>query len=235
MAISLALGTKKAAFFAEFIGTFLYSLTLVMARINSPEMAPIANGFMVSALTFAFGYLSGAHFNPAITTAVYMIGQVDKPTVILYFIAQCGGAFAAAMYVVMINGPKFPVPDVPNEIHFLFRCFTGEFIYAFLLCSVILHICWSKQRGNIFYGFAIGATVVSATFCIRDVSGGVFNPAIATGLQVARCLTTYCDAVVHLPLYWAAPMCAAVAASALFNALTASMASDEDQGPREME
>ena len=65
---TLHFSENKSAVIVEFIGTFLFTLTIPLAGINDNETAPIAIGFMYMALVFSFAYLSGAHMNPAISS-----------------------------------------------------------------------------------------------------------------------------------------------------------------------
>jgi aquaporin Z len=59
----------------------------------------------------------------------------------------------------------------------------AEFIGTFALCYVVLNVATAKATsGNSFYGLAIGFTVVVMAFALGGISGGAFNPAIATGI-----------------------------------------------------
>jgi aquaporin Z len=61
----------------------------------------------------------------------------------------------------------------------------AEFLYTFALCYVVLNVATAKANtGNSFYGLAIGFTVLCGAFAVGSISGGAFNPAVATGLTV---------------------------------------------------
>jgi aquaporin Z len=61
--------------------------------------------------------------------------------------------------------------------------FVAEFLFTFALCWVVLNVATSKgTMGNHFYGVAIGMTVMVGAFAVGNVSGGAFNPAVATGI-----------------------------------------------------
>ena len=49
-------------------------------------------------------------------------------------------------------------------------------------------VACSRQKDNHFYGFAIGMTVLSGAMTVGSVSGGAFNPAVSTGLQLVKCV-----------------------------------------------
>lgn len=204
----------------EFVGSFLFILTIPLATINNQEVAALAIGFMLMAMVFSFGYISGGHFNPAVSLAVAICTDFPVHKLILYVIAQCGGGAAAAIYCVMIQGPTFPVPEPGLDIVEMIRAFLAESVYTFVLASAVLHVACSKQKNNNFYGFAIGMAVLSASLCVGGVSGGAFNPAVATGLIVVRCLMTYCTPLANLWLFWAAEMLGSIVASMFFMALS---------------
>lgn len=204
----------------EFIGSFLFILTIPLSSISDAEVAPLAIGFMLMAMVFSFGYISGGHFNPAVSLAVAISTDFPIHKFILYVIAQCAGGATAAIYCVMIHGPEFPTPEPGLDIVNMIRAFLAESVYTFVLASAVLHVACSKQKNNNFYGFAIGMAVLSAAFCVGGVSGGAFNPAVATGLIVVRCFMTYCEPLANLWLFWAAEALGAIVASLFYMALS---------------
>ena len=210
----------KSSVIVEFVGTFLFVLTIPLASITSPEVTALAVGFMLMSMVFCFGYISGAHYNPAVSFAVFLAQpEFGLGKLILYVIAQIAGAACAAFYCVLIHGPEFPVPNTNNDPVRIARAFVAEFVFTFVLASVVLHVACSKQKDNNFYGFAIGMAVLSAALCVGGISGGAFNPAVATGLIVVRCFTLYCMPVVQLWMYWGSEILAAFCAALLYTAV----------------
>ncbi len=60
-----------------------------------------------------------------------------------------------------------------------------EFLFTFALVYVVLNSATAKgTANNSFYGLAIGFTVVVGAFAVGPISGGAFNPAVATGVTV---------------------------------------------------
>ena len=222
---TLHFSENKSAVIVEFIGTFLFTLTIPLAGINDNETAPIAIGFMYMALVFSFAYLSGAHMNPAISLACFLASEFPIWKLILYSIAQVGGSFAAAFYCIMIHGADFPVPDAGLNFLTMIRFFLHEAVYTFVICSVVLHLCWSKRSkkgtrdASNYFGFAVGFAVLISYLCVGSVNNGAFNPAVATGLIVARCFTTYCVPMASLWMFWASELGGAVVAAIFFLAL----------------
>jgi aquaporin Z len=201
-------------YLVEFIGTFFLVTTIgcVVIAPGAGAMAPLAIGAALMAMVFAGGHISGAHYNPAVTLAVFMRGKCGGGDVLPYIIAQVGGASAAAAVVLFLKGAPLAaaglLPDVP-------RAFVAEFLYTFALCYVVLNVATCKgTSGNSFYGLAIGFTVMTGAYAVGGISGGVFNPAVAVGITIMG-LTSLANIWVFL----VANFGAAVAATLVFKAL----------------
>ena len=67
----------KSKLMAEFIGTFFLALTICTAAIrgSAEEYAPFAIAATLMVMIYAVGHISGAHFNPAVTVAVWLRGS----------------------------------------------------------------------------------------------------------------------------------------------------------------
>lgn len=158
----------------EFIGAFFLIFTIAMTG------NPIAIGFVLTALLYMGGYVSGAHYNPAVTLAVLLTKNIKPITAFMYMLAQALGGLAAAVVFEIIAGSKFiPAPGVNSDI---IQIIILEVIFTFLLCFVVLHTAVSsKTKGNQYFGLAIGLTVMAGAYAAGPISGGVFNPAVAAG------------------------------------------------------
>uniref|UniRef100_A0A7S1QLY8 Aquaporin n=1 Tax=Neobodo designis TaxID=312471 RepID=A0A7S1QLY8_NEODS len=220
----------QAKFLVEGIGTFVLALTVFLAEVECGagalngttkirNLAPIAAGFILAVMVFTFGYISGGHFNPAVTLGIMFVNIIRIDQALAYIIAQCIGAFMGAGFGVLLTGPgpQMPAPEVYRGLpEFIFRGFVGEAIFTGALVTVVLHVACSKQKDNHFYGFAVGMTVMASAYAVGGVSGGCFNPALATGFQVVKCFAGYCTALLNLWLYWGAPAAGALGASIAF-------------------
>ncbi|RNF08577.1 aquaporin 9 [Trypanosoma rangeli] len=204
---------------AEFIGTFLFVLTIPLASLGVGSLAPLPIGFMLAAMTFSFGYISGAHFNPAVTFATLINGKIYIKKALLYILAQILAAFLAALYGSAIVGLNIPVPSTDVSLVSVWQAILCEMVYTFALASVVLHVNYSRQRGNEFYGFAIGMTVLSASFAVGGFTGGAFNPAVATGTQLVGCIGGNCKPLIFFWIYWVAPLGGSVLASIAYQIL----------------
>ncbi|KAG5468027.1 hypothetical protein LSCM4_01114 [Leishmania orientalis] len=204
---------------AEFVGTFLFVLTITLASVGVGTLAPIPIGFMLTAMCFTFGYISGAHFNPAISFAAFINHQMTLRRTVLYVAMQLSGSFCASLYASAIIGLSIPAPTPNSDLVNTWQALLCELVYTFALTSVVLHVCFSRQRSNDFYGFAIGMTLMAAGFSVGGFTGGAFNPAVATGTQVVLCVYKNCDPLLYSWVYWIAPIGGAFLASVIYQLL----------------
>ncbi len=170
-------------YLVEFIGTFMLVFTIGCTVIapGAAEMAPLAIGSVLMVMIFAGGHISGGHFNPAVTLAVFLRGRCPASDVPGYMVAQVVAAVVAAFTVLFLKNS----PDVKAGSPDVIRALVAEFIFTFALCYVVLNVATAKANsGNSFYGLAIGFTVLSGAFAVGGISGGAFNPAVAVGITL---------------------------------------------------
>jgi aquaporin Z len=170
----------------EFIGTFFLVLTIIASVLSGSQLAPLAIGVVLAAMVFAGGHISGAHYNPAVTIAVWVRGRLASREIVPYMAAQIAGAAAAALigrgvFDLHPSGAAFSVTG-----RHLLAAFAAELLVTFALGYVVLNVATSKDHpNNSFYGLAIGFTVMSGAVGVGGISGGVFNPAVAIGVSAA--------------------------------------------------
>ena len=170
----------------EFIGTFFLVLTIGMTVINpgAGALAPLAIGAALMVMVYAGGHVSGAHYNPAVTLAVYMRGRCALADVPGYMLAQVVGAIVAALVVGVLKGSAAMSQVAPGTPQ-IGPALLAEFVFTFALAWVVLNVATAKATsGNSNYGLAIGFTVMAGAFAVGGVSGGVFNPAVAVGVTM---------------------------------------------------
>ena len=170
-------------YLVEFIGTFFLVLTIGMTVIEpgAGALAPLAIGAALMIMVYAGGHVSGGHYNPAVTVAVWLRGRCAMSDVPFYVIAQIVGAVAAALLTLQFKGCPTLTPGHSNVGHALI----AEFVGTFALCYVVLNVATAKATaGNSNYGLAIGFTVTTMAFALGGISGGAFNPAVAVGITV---------------------------------------------------
>ena len=174
----------------EFIGTFFLVLTIVVAVNNGAALgfAALAIGTVLMVMVYAGGHISGAHYNPAVTLAVFLRGKCDAKDVLPYMIAQIlGGVLAALIGTYLLgNIGGVTLPGNPSRLDAL-PALLAEFLGTFALCYVVLQTATTKStEGNSYYGLAIGFTVMCMAYSLGAVSGGAFNPAVAVGVSTAK-------------------------------------------------
>jgi aquaporin Z len=162
----------------EFIGTFFLILTIGLAVRSGSPLAPLAIGASLMVMIFSGGHVSGGHFNPAVTLAVWIRGKLPLKDVIPYWIAQLLAGVVAALIVNQLVGRT----TTPAE-HIVANSLIVEFLFTFALAWVVLNTATSKGTlDNSFYGLAIGFTVVAGAVAVGGISGGAFNPAVGLGV-----------------------------------------------------
>ncbi len=192
----------------ELIGTFFLVLTIGCTVIpKSPDVIPpLAIGAALMVMVFAGGHVSGAHYNPAVTLAVFIRGKCDAKDVGPYIVAQVAGAALAAIAVGFLVG----FPDTPAAIAHVPKALLAEFLFTFALAYVVLNVATAKgTSGNSFYGLAIGMTVMTGAFAVGGISGGAFNPAVAVGVAIMK-MVNYTDIWIHVVADFAGGVCAAL-------------------------
>jgi aquaporin Z len=183
-------------YIAEFIGTFFLVLTIGCTVIpaGTGVIAPLAIGAALMVMVYAGGHISGGHFNPAVTLAVFTRGRCEVKDVIPYWVAQLVAGIAAASVAVFLVGKS----GTPMEIKNVPQAFAAEFLFTFALAYVVLNSATSKDTANnSFYGLAIGMTVMVGAFSVGAISGGAFNPAVALGIVVMK-LVNLADVWIHV-------------------------------------
>lgn len=165
----------------EFTGTFF----LVMgAALGGAIGASLALMVMI----YAGGHISGAHYNPAISFAVWIRKGFSLGDMLGYWMSQLAGAIAAALVVAnLFETEGMNVCIIPDNgtVKGLF----AEFIGTFALAYVMLNVATAKATaGNNFYGIAIAGTVLAMASVIGKFSGGAYNPAVALGLSIQKSL-----------------------------------------------
>src|SRR5215469_5872326 len=212
---------------AEFIGTTFLVATVVGSGIMAERLAAgnialallantIATGAVLIALILAFGKVSGAHLNPAVTVADALEGGIPWREVPAYLVAQfAGGVFGTAIAHLMFGLSLF---SVSQRVRGGSAQVFSEFVATFGLLAVI----WgsSRLRANTV-PFAVGAYITAAYWFTASTSFA--NPAVT----VARCLTDTFAGIRPTDVlpFIGAQMAGAVTATFLFRWLVPSLPS----------
>ncbi len=178
----------------EFIGTFFLVLTIGCTAIPAIPgvIPPLAIGAVLMVMIYAGGHISGGHYNPAVTLAVWIRGRCEAKMALLYMLMQCLAGLAAAETVAFLVGWGKPM-EIPAPS----QAWVAEFLFTFALAYVVLNSATAKANaGNSFYGLAIGMTVMTGAFAVGPISGGAFNPAVVVGAIVMQTLNLH-DVWIH--------------------------------------
>src|SRR5712691_7024130 len=121
-------------YFAEFIGTFFLVLTIGCTVVGhgAGPLAPLAIGSALMIMIYAGGHISGGHFNPAVTVAVWLRGKCPVADVPAYIGSQIVAAVLAAVVALYLKGN----PDMePGDLK-IGPSLIAEFLGTFALCWV---------------------------------------------------------------------------------------------------
>ncbi|MGH7557150.1 MAG: MIP/aquaporin family protein [Gemmatimonadota bacterium] len=164
----------------ELIGTFFLVLTIGLTVIVESPLAPLAIGSALMVMVYMGGHISGAHYNPAVTLAIWARGAMPAREVGPYWIAQLLGSFLAAVATWAITWETFA--PAPGDTATVLGAFLVEILFTLALGLVVLETATAPEtKGNSFYGLAIGFTVAVGAFAGGGISGGAFNPAVGLG------------------------------------------------------
>jgi aquaporin Z len=179
-------------YLAELLGTFLF-LTIGYTSVanfgaTTPAIpgllvVPFSFGFGLLAGIYAFGHVSGGHYNPAVTIAMVVDRRTTPVEAVGYIIAQVIGAIgAAAVVLITINqdavaaGITKPGPGVSDVSALILEtAFTAFFVIVILT---------STKRSVAVAGIVIPITLVAIHFAIATLTGSSVNPARSIGSAV---------------------------------------------------
>ena len=200
-------------YIAEFIGTFsmIFCGTGAMT-INEVTGGDVTHvgiaitwGLIVMAMIYAFGEISGAHFNPAVSIAFAYAKKFSWKEVPKYIIAQVVGAVLASVLLWFLFptsetlGATIPTVDV-------WRAFVLELLLTFFLMVVIINVSTGSKEIGVVAGIAIGAVVLLEAMFAGPITNASMNPARSFAPALVSGHLT------HLWLYIIAPIIGALLA-----------------------
>jgi aquaporin NIP len=198
---------------AEAIGTF----ALVFAGtgaivINQASNGVISHagialtfGLIVLAMIYTFGDVSGAHLNPAVTTAFAAAGRFPWREVPGYIGAQLVGAFlASGLMRFLFPNDTYLGATLPAGASR--QSFILEIILTLILMLVILNVSTGAKEKGITAGIAVGAVIALEAMFAGPICGASMNPARSLAPAVVG------GHVQHLWIYLAGPLIGALLA-----------------------
>jgi aquaporin Z len=220
---------------AEFVGTLVLVFGGCGAGVISAGFPGLGIGFLGVALAFgltvlggiyAFGHVSGGHFNPAVTLGASAAGRAAWKDAPAYIVAQVLGASAGALLLWLIakGGPGFTTAgaggfatngyaELSPGLYPLLSVGLVEIVLTFIFVSVILGATDSRAPSG-FAGIAIGFTLTLALLVAIPVSNASLNPARSTGPALFAW-----QALPQLWAFWVFPIVGALIAGFLYPVL----------------
>lgn len=178
---------------AELLGTYILVFAGTGAITGEPGHTGIALtfGFVIVALIYSFAHISGAHFNPAVSVAFWVMGEFEKSKVLPYVAAQVVGAILASysLYFLLLEDitsmqqAAYLGATLPHGS--AWQSFGFELILTFILMLVIAASAVHGKAIKDFAGIAIGFTVGLEAMFAGPITGASMNPARSIGPALA--------------------------------------------------
>jgi aquaporin Z len=207
---------------AEFLGTFILVFAGTGAvMVNKTSAGSVTHlgisfvfGAVVTAMIYALGHISGAHFNPAVTLGFWASGFFPKYKVLPYVLGQCAGAIAASQLLLITLGEVANLgATIPLKGNWL-QSLILETVLTFILMFVILGSGLDRRAHIGFAGIAIGLTVGLEAAFMGPITGASMNPARSLGPALIGGIWE------HHWVYWVAPIWGAQLAVAVYRELS---------------
>ncbi len=229
-------------FVAELLGTFLLVffgagavvITLMIVHGGSTpnlfnigiSMADwlginIVFGLAIAVGIYAFARVSGAHFNPAITLALWSVRKFPTKDVVPYIVAQLMGATIASLLFALCIGSQAVTLKLGATVPFYgvgyLQAMLVEAVGTFLLMLAVMAVAVDKRATPGFAGLIIGLSVTASLTLISNITGGSINPARTFGPYLGNTLLGGPILWNYFPIYVIGPIVGAVAAAVIYN------------------
>ncbi|XP_054499885.2 aquaporin-8 [Agelaius phoeniceus] len=200
---------------AELLGTALFIFTGCLALLDQPggtgRLQPaLAHGLALAATVAVLGDISGGHFNPAVSLAVWLLGGLHVSLLIPYWLCQlCGGVIGAGLAKAVAPSERFGNASGgalggPTAREQLPAVLGAEIVLSSFLLLVVCMGAINGRTRTPLAPLCTGLTVTAGILAGGGVSGACMNPARAFGpALVANCWNYHW-------VYWVGPMLAAL-------------------------
>ena len=213
-------------------GSVIATLTLAGKAVPAVTEADLlaisfAFGFIITALVYAIGKVSGCHINPAVTFALAATKRFPWKELPIYWVAQFAGAILGAFAIWGVFGAN-AVTFGMGQTHFAADASTTVYLQAALaealgtglLLFAILGIVDGRSAGAPLAGVVIGGAVVGIILVFGPITGASLNPARAFGPELVQAIaggTTFWTQ--YVPVYLIPGLVGATAALFLYDFL----------------
>jgi MIP family channel proteins len=146
----------------------------------------LAHGFVILTFVYAFGHISGGHFNPAVTIGMWVGKQIQTAAAVGYIVVQLlGGIAGAFMLSFVLGGTQSGLGATTLGANVApLQGLVVEAILTFFLVTMIFNTAVSGKAGNLA-PLAIGLTIALDILMGGPLTGGSMNPARTIGPAVA--------------------------------------------------
>lgn len=175
---------------AEFLGTFtlVFVGAFAVAATGIPQSSAnvvvpaLAHGLILVGIIFAFGHISGAHFNPAVTVGLLVGRKIDVVSAVGYIVVQFIGALVAAVMLSLLLPDRFNFGATKGLLtdSNVWQAAGIEAVLTFFLVSTIYQAAVYGKAGNnapIAIGFTLAACIAAGGM----FTGASLNPARTLG------------------------------------------------------
>jgi aquaporin Z len=223
---------------SEFLGTYVLVATVGFNVLGGGNALSIGASLMV--MIYCLGGVSGANFNPAVTTCLALTQKLDGADsmkwVAPYMASQIAGGLAGAFTYYSVVGAAVPLgpgtkPD--GSTYGWGAVGVAEIMYTFVLCFVVINVAClngADEKGTKLYlmtggksyqmyGLAIGFCIVVGGNAIGAVSGGSLNPAVSIALDTTGAIDKTGVYFMNSLVYSCFELIGAAAAAGAFYAL----------------
>lgn len=168
---------------AELLGTYALVFAGTGAIIVNEQTGALGHfgvaatfGLIVLAMIYAFGDISGAHLNPAVTIGFVVAKRFPLKLVAPYIGAQLGGAFLASLTLRFLF-PESATLGATLPAGSDMQSFILELLLSYFLMLVILQVAHGSKEVGLMAGIAIGAVVGLEALFAGPICGASMNPA----------------------------------------------------------
>jgi MIP family channel proteins len=171
---------------AESIGTFALVFAgcgaIMIDALSQRQITHIgvglAFGLIITAMIYAFGHISGGHFNPAITLAFALVRDFPRRRLLFYWAAQFVGALLAILCLSLLLGNVASLgTTLPSSGNDEWGSFVLETVLTFFLMIVTMATTTDTRIVGPIAAFTIGSTITLEVLFAGPISGASMNPA----------------------------------------------------------
>lgn len=133
-------------------------------------------GWVVMAMIYTLGDISGCHLNPAVTLSCVLAGRLENRWILPYILSQLTGAIAASVVLrVLFPSDEFLGATIPANG--AWQSLILEFLLSWILMLVILRMSGGNPDVRIWSGAVIGSVIAMEAMFAGPICGASMNPA----------------------------------------------------------